>query len=126
MEFVVLAVQPNAFVNFRQMRDHSLDQGLRKIADARRRRAKFPEIVDAFRPLAVLQITPEMILDRGFARLSPFAHKTYFPRSFDITSAIFTAARAASVPRLILCSRQRSRASVSLSKLRTALITGTP
>ena len=110
MEFVVLAVTPNAFVNFRQMRDHSLDQGLRKIADARRRRAKFPEIVDAFRPLAVLQIAPEMILDRGFARPSPFAHKNYFQRSLDITSAIFTAARAASVPRLISFSRQRSRA----------------
>src|SRR6266446_2575537 len=100
MEFVILTITPNAFVDFREMRDHPLDQRLRKIADTGYRRAKFPEIVYAFRPLAVLQITPEMILDRGFARLSPFAHKIYFPRSFDITSAIFTAARAASIPRL--------------------------
>src|SRR4029077_2267702 len=82
MEFVVLAVTPNAFVDFREMRDHSLDEGLSKIANPRCRRAKFPEIVDAFRPLAVLQITPEMILDRSFARLSPFAHKNLFPAKF--------------------------------------------
>jgi len=51
---------------------------LRKVADTGRRRAKFPKIVDAFRPLAVLQITPEMILDGRFTRPSPFAHKNYF------------------------------------------------
>src|SRR5438045_9345207 len=110
MEFIVLAVTPNAFVNFRQMRDHSLDQGLREIADTKRRRAKFPEIVEAFRPVAVLQIAPEMILNRGLARPSPFAHKNYFQRSLDITSSIFTAPRDARGTRLISFSRQRSHA----------------
>src|SRR4030095_255970 len=47
-------------------------------------------------------------------------------RTSDKTFAISTAARAASVPRLILFSRQRARAWFSLSKLSTALITGTP
>ena len=41
-----------------------------------------------------------------------------------MTLAISTAARAASVPRLIFDPRQRSRACSSVSKLRTALITG--
>src|SRR4029077_16317693 len=47
-------------------------------------------------------------------------------RTSDKTFAISTAARAASVPRLILFSRQRARAWLSLSKLSTALITGIP
>src|SRR5207249_7480470 len=49
-----------------------------------------------------------------------------FVRNFEITFAISTAARGASVPRLISSSRQRARAWFSSSKLRTALITGTP
>jgi hypothetical protein len=75
MEFVIFAVTPNAFVDFREMRDHSLDQGLRKLANARRGRAKFPKFANLLWPCTVLQITPEMILDGGFTRPSPFAHK---------------------------------------------------
>src|SRR6266487_3193432 len=126
MEFVILAVPPNAFVDFREMRDHSFDERLRKVAHARGGRAEFPEIPDFLRPFAVLKITPEMILDGRFSRFSPLSHKTYSSRSFDMTRAIPTAARAASVPRLILFSRQRSRACVSFSKLSTTLMTGTP
>ena len=49
----------------------------------------------------MLKIAPEVILDGRFARASPFTHITYLLRNFEITFAISTAARAASVPRLI-------------------------
>ena len=45
--------------------------------------------VDLLRPFTVLEIAPEMILDRRFARSSPFAHKTYFLRSSDMTLGDF-------------------------------------
>jgi hypothetical protein len=92
------------------MRDHPLDQRLRKFAHALRSRAKFPKVLDVLGPFAMLEVAPEMILDRRFARSSPFPHNIYFLRSSDMTLAISTTARAASVPRLILFSRQRSRA----------------
>src|SRR4029077_17553438 len=57
------------------MRDHSLDKWLCKLAHARRRRTEFPKIADLFRPLAALEIAPEMVLDRRFACSPPFAHK---------------------------------------------------
>ena len=92
------------------MLHHSLDQRLRKFANAGLDRTKFPKVIDPFRGLAVLEIAPEMILDGRFARASPFAHNRYLLRNFEITFEISTAARAASVPRLILFSRQRLRA----------------
>ena len=110
MKFVILAVAPNALVNFRQMRGHSFDQRLGEFAHPRRARAKFPKVGNILRSFAMLKIAPKMILNGGFARPAAFSHKTYFARSFDMTPAIFTAARAASVPRLILFLRQRSRA----------------
>src|SRR5713101_2274443 len=110
MELIILAVAPNALVHFRQVRDHSFDQRLGKFAHTRRARAKFPKVGDVLRSFAMLQIAPKMILNGGFTRPTTFTHKTYFARSFDMTPAIFTAARAASVPRLILFLRQRSRA----------------
>src|ERR1700692_2193857 len=126
MELVVLAVAPNPFVDFWQMRDHSFDQRLGEFAHARLGRAKFPEILHSLGCLAVLEVAPEMILDARLPRDSTFPHKIYFPRSSDMTPAISTAARAASVPRLILSSRQRSRACSSLSRQSTVLMTGTP
>ena len=66
---------------------------------------------------AVLHVAPEMILQRCLARLSPPAHCYGRVRRSDITLAISIAARAASVPRLIFSSRQRSRASSSLAKV---------
>src|SRR6266567_1124267 len=101
------------------MRDRSFNEWLRKLAHTWRGRAKLPEILDPLGPFAMLKIAPEMILDRRFACSSSFAHRNQFPRRSDMTLAICTAARAASVPRLILFSKQRSRAGSSLSKLRT-------
>src|SRR6266480_3839293 len=75
MKIVVLAVSANAFVDCRELRDHSLDERLGKFAHTGRRRAKIPEITDLLWPLTVLQITPEMILDGRFASSSPFSHK---------------------------------------------------
>ena len=126
MEFVILAVAPNPFVDLWQMRDHSFDERLGKFAHARLGRAKFPEILHSFRCLAVLEVAPEMILDGCLPRDPTFPHTIYFPRSSDMTLAISTAARAASVPRLILSCRQRSRAWSSLSRQSTVLMTGTP
>src|SRR5437588_48052 len=57
-----------------------------------------------------IENAPEVILDGRFARASPFTHITYLFRNFEITFEISTAARAASVPRFISFSRQRSRA----------------
>ena len=95
-------------------------------AHARLGRAKFPEILHSLRCLAVLEVAPEMILDGRLPRDSTFPHTIYFPRSPDMTLAISTADHAAWVPRLILSSRQRSRAWVSLSRQSTVLMTGTP
>src|SRR5690242_3398916 len=107
------------------MRDHSFDQRFGEFAHVRFDRAKFPEFIDPFRSFAMLKVAPEIILNRGLAGPSPFSHTTYLLRSFDMTLVISTAARAASVPRLISSSRQRARAWLSLSKLRTTLMTGT-
>src|SRR5450755_2759524 len=106
------------------MRDHSFDDRLRELAHVRFHRTKIPEIIDVFRRLTVLEIAPEMILHCGLACFAPFAHD-YLARKSAITFVISRAARAASVPRLILSSRQRSRASPSLLRLSTTLITGT-
>src|SRR6476660_3135117 len=117
------------------MRHHPLDQRLCEFAHPRLCGAKFPELIDLVRPFAALEITPEMILNRSFSSAPSFTHyplgglETAAPcwlRTSDKTFAISTAARAASVPRLIVFSRQRARAWFSLSKLSTALITGTP
>src|SRR5438270_7564478 len=105
---------------------HAFDERLSKFADARSGRTKFPEIFDLLRRFAVLKIAPKMILNGCFARAPSLPHKIYLLRNFDMTLLISTAARAASVPRLISFSRQRSRACDSLSKLRTTLMTGTP
>src|SRR4029077_14142241 len=126
MEFVILAVAPDPFVDFWQMRDHSFDKRLGEFAHARRRRATFTEILPSLRGPAVLEGAPEMILCDSLPRDSTFPHTIYFSRSSDMTLAISTAAHAAWVPRLILSSRQRSRAWVSLSRHRTVLMTGTP
>ena len=73
-EFVILTVTPDAFVDLREMRDHSFDERLRKLAHARLGRAKFPEIIDLLRAFAALEIAPEMILDCCFARAPTFTH----------------------------------------------------
>src|SRR4029077_11107984 len=57
------------------MGDHSLNKWLCKLAHALRRRTEFPKIVDLFRPLAALEIAPEMVLDRRFACSPSLAHK---------------------------------------------------
>src|SRR6516162_2573789 len=99
------------------MRHHSLDQRLREFAYPRRCRAKLPKIIDLVWPFAALQIAPEMILNRSFPGAPSFTHyplgglETAAPclvRTSDNTLAISTAARAASVPRLILFPRQRA------------------
>jgi len=84
--------------------------------DARFGWKEIPEIFYFFRAIAVLHVAPEMILQRCLARLSPPAHCYGRVRKSDITLAISIAAWAASVPRLIFSSRQRSRASNSLAK----------
>jgi hypothetical protein len=91
------------------MLDHSVDKRLRKLANPWCCRTKFPKITNLFRSFTALKIAPEMILNRRFACSPSFTHN-YSLRRSDITLAISTAARAASVPRLILFSRQRSRA----------------
>ena len=126
MELVILAVTANTLIDLGQVLDHSFDKGLSEFADAGRSRTKLPEIIDSLGRLAALKIAPEMILNGRFTRSTPFPHKLYLSRNFDKTLAISTAARAASVPRLILFSRHRSWACDSLSRLRTALTTGTP
>src|SRR5439155_7609178 len=78
LEFVILAVTPDAFVNFLEMHHHPFYKWLRKLADTSCCRAKFPEIADLLRPITVLKVAPEMILDGRFACLSPFAHKIIF------------------------------------------------
>src|SRR5207247_9818619 len=126
VKLVILGITSNAVVDFLQMRVHSINQRLGKFADTRFSREKFPEIFHFFRAIAVLHVAPEMILQRGLARLPPPAHRYGRVRRSEITLAISIAARAASVPRLILSSRQRSRASSSLVKVWTQLITGMP
>src|SRR4029453_961952 len=117
------------------MRNHSFNQRLCEFAHPRLRRAKFPKLIDFVRAFAALKITPEMILNRSFSRSATFTHhpfggpETAAPcllRISDKTLAISTAARPASVPRLILFSRQRACAWFSFSKLSTALITAPP
>src|ERR1700747_3837809 len=58
------------------MRDHPLDQRLREFAHPRLCRAKFPELIDLVRPFAVLEITPEMILNGSFPRSATFTHNS--------------------------------------------------
>ena len=67
-----------------------------------------------------------MKLNGSLPRDSSFAHRSLSPPQLGHDVAIATAARAASIPRLIRFSRQRSRACSSFSTLSTALITGTP
>src|SRR5581483_2965660 len=107
------------------MRAHSLDERLGKIAHALFRRQKFPELIDLLRRVAALQVAPERILQGRFARFATFTHHL-LSRSSAMTLEISTAARAASVPRLILSSRQRSRASFTWFPLKTAWMIGTP
>src|SRR5207244_13503569 len=106
------------------MCDHSFDEWLGKLANAWCCRTKFPEILDPLGPFAMLKIAPEMVLDRRFARSSSLAHRNQLLRSSDMTLVTCTAARAASVPRLIPLSMQRSRDWLSLSNLSTPFITG--
>src|SRR5436309_14695182 len=108
------------------MGDHSLDQRLGEFTHVLFYRTELPKIVDSFWSFAMLKVAPEIILNGRLAGASPFSNRTYLFRSFDITLAMSTAARAASVPRLISSSRQRARAWDSLSKLRTTLMTGMP
>src|SRR5207253_10239677 len=110
----------------RQRRIEPVSKRVGEFADARCGWRKFPEIFYFFRAIAVLHVAAEMILPRCLARHSPPAHCYGRVRRSDITLAISIAARAASVPRLIFSSRQRSRASSSLAKVCTQLITGTP
>jgi hypothetical protein len=56
------------------MRYHSLDQRLGEFAHPWLRRAKIPKIIDLVRPFAVLEVTPEMILDSSFPSASSFTH----------------------------------------------------
>src|SRR5262249_45739978 len=58
------------------MRHHSFDQRLCEFAYSRLRRAKFPKLVDLVRSFAVLKITPEVILSRGFPRSTTFTHSS--------------------------------------------------
>src|SRR5215475_1708967 len=101
------------------MGNHSIDQGLCEFAHPRCCRTKLPKLIDLVRTFATLKIAPEMILDRSFSGSATFTHypsAVWKPpllvllRTSDKTFAISTAARAASVPRLILFSRQRARA----------------
>src|SRR6266480_2746821 len=110
VQIIIFEITFDLLVNLRQVRNHSFDQRLGKFAHVRFHRTKIPKIVDPFGSFAVLEIAPEVILDGRFARASPFAHINYLLRNFAITFEISTAARAASVPRLISLSRQRSRA----------------
>ena len=73
-EFVILTVAPNALVDLREMRHHSFDERLRKLAHARLGRTKLPEIVDLLRSFATLEVAPEMILDCRFAGAATFTH----------------------------------------------------
>src|SRR5437868_15023954 len=106
------------------MRDHPLNQRLGEFAHVRFHGTKLPEIVHLLWSLAVLKVAPKIVLNCRLAGASPFSHTSYLFRNFDITLVISIAARAASVPRLISSSRQRARAWLSLSKLRTTLMTG--
>ena len=67
-------VPEDALVDLREMRHHSFDERLRKLAHARLGRAKFPEIVDLLRSFATLEIAPEMILNCRFAGAATFTH----------------------------------------------------
>src|SRR5205814_2264070 len=104
-EFVVLTIAGDAFVDFRQVREHSFDEWLREELDVVLRRAERPEFLDRFRSVATVKIAPEMVLERGSPRGMTFAH-CYLRRS-AMRLAISKAARAASVPRLCSSSRQR-------------------
>src|SRR6266404_4864601 len=106
MKFVVLAISPDAFVDFGQVCHHSFDEGLREFTNARRGRAKFPKVIEPLRRLAVLKIAPKMILNRGLPRLAPLSHG-YLVRKSAMTLVIPIAVRAASVPRLSVSPRQR-------------------
>ena len=75
VEFVILAIAPDALVDLWQMRDHSFDERLGEFAHGRFHGAKFEEIVDAFRLISTLEVAPKMILDGRFAGSAPFAHK---------------------------------------------------
>src|SRR5207247_10556684 len=125
VEIIVLAIAFDLFVNFWEVRNHPFDDRLGKFTHVRFNRTKFPKVVHVLGSFAVLEIAPEVILDGRFARSSPCAHIAYLLRNFAITFEISTAARAASVPRLISFSRHRSRAWVSSSTLRTTLMIGT-
>jgi hypothetical protein len=125
-EVVILAVFADAVVDLWEVRDHPVDERLGKFAHARSGGTKLPEFVHPLRRAIAMQIPPEMELHCRLPRCSPLSHNNYLPRRFPITSQTETAARAASVPRLISEPRQRSCACASVSKLKTALITGTP
>src|SRR5580704_8557333 len=107
------------------MREHSFDQGLSKFAHIRFGGTHRPKIVDSLG--SFVKIAPKMILNGRLPRFASFSHdRNYERRNSEIVSVIATAARAASVPRLILSPKQRSRACASLFRLRTALMIGTP
>ena len=72
-EFVVFAVARDALVNLRKVREHPFDKRPGKEPDVIFRRA---ELFDSFRPGAMVEIAPEMILERGPARGATFAHVT--------------------------------------------------
>src|SRR2546421_4551160 len=125
-EIVIFAILPDAIIDLGQMRHHAVDEWLGELAHSRFGRTKIPEVFHAFRRAITMEITPEMKLNCRLPGGAPLSHNNYLRRKPRMTSAIWTAARAASAPRLIFDPRQRSRACASVSMLRTALMTGTP
>src|SRR5437667_9738239 len=83
-EFVICAITPDPFIDFRQMCDHSFDEWLGKLANAWCCRTKFLEIIDPLGPFALLQTTPETVLHRTFERSSALSHITQLLRSSDV------------------------------------------
>src|SRR5262245_38174878 len=58
------------------MRHHALDQRLCEFADARRRGAKLPKLIDLLRAFSALEISPEMILNRSLPRSATLTHSS--------------------------------------------------
>ena len=73
-DLVVLDVATDALVDLRQMRQHSVDQRLRKSADAWLGRTEIPEVLHLFGRAVAVHVTPKMKLDGRLPRDSSFAH----------------------------------------------------
>jgi hypothetical protein len=75
VKVIILAVTANALIDLREMREHSFNQWLRKLAHARGRRTACPEYIDRLRTCTAMEIAPELVLQRGLARDAAFSHR---------------------------------------------------